>query len=595
MQVVLFFICSSSKQNGAMGLEDGTDNWQGQVRGMDARGLDAQGLDARGPAVASGMDKFEENIKSYGILLAHISGFAAVNAWGTLQQIVVHHIGLEQVHEQQIAALGVVFLAAFVMWLVLKVTSRARYRLYMADGETDEFEEKENELAKETEHDVVGITISFSLVQVVRFVFDGRMPNVEGVYKIEDDTVQPFRHVLFLLASSIVFALCVVNRPASFLMGRSAKRVRACLKITWSTSFAWSLYFANYWLVRVLFGQESGKMMATLTVVLALVCTSVAFFLIFGLEKLEEALQGGAGGGELDRSVHALILSLAVLVGFSWERSFDVSLDLIAERLSSTMLEGSHDSTGLVVFALACILCAVVLPAWKWFILPMDLKLERAHQERKAMEEDELTLTPRSALSSSSARNQPGRARPLLPQGKNGEYVRLPGTPPPRSRDTSPSRSSSTALQLPRSPRLAANMLVAPDIAMLHQRAEVLASQVASLRNLRLAAWPQMQGADVAVKCSEWLAKLEMEAGSLSLKLVDSKMSIEDQFAHQAQLEKDVLGMRMELHAAYLQFWGTPEAGGFNHLQNQVNQRFGTSEAGGFDRLQNQANQRFGY
>jgi hypothetical protein len=330
-------------------------------------------------------NKFEENIKSYGILLAHISGFASINFWCTLQQNVVHHVGLEQVWMQELVAFGVTLLSGFGMALVLIATSKARRSLYLVgDGIISEFEEKEDDLAKETEHDVVGMTISFSLIQVFRFFFDSELPNVEGNPPKDLASHDAYKRILCLLCSGLLFALLVMKRPSQFLIGNA--RVKDVLKITWSTSFAWSLYFANYWLVRVLFGPLSGSMEATMTVVLALVCTSVAFACIFALERLEDAHISN----DMDKGVATLILSLAILVGFSWERGFDVALDIIAKRVSGVAFSESEKGTGLVVLFLAIILSSIVLPAWRWYILPCELDLERSYQERRENEKKDI-------------------------------------------------------------------------------------------------------------------------------------------------------------------------------------------------------------
>merc|ERR1711966_535069 len=111
-----------------------------------------------------------------------------------------------------------------------------------------------------------------------------------------------------------------------------------------------------------------------------------------------------------------------------------------------------------------------------------------AAEESMQLSESPYKITSRDTLTAMSRGN--------APKGHNGEYVRLPGTPP-RSRDASPgpgSRLSPVRQQQPRSPRLAASLVSPPDISSLTQRAEALATQVASLRQLRTAPWPQDQG-----------------------------------------------------------------------------------------------------
>jgi hypothetical protein len=402
------------------------------------------------------------------------------------------------------------------------------------DGEIDELEEKQNDLVMEAEDDVIAITISFTLVQVIRFVCDHQMPNVEGVYEEDEDCRGPYRRVLSLVLVGAVFAALVMKKPIRFLKKRH-KRIVSWMKGIWSTGFAWSIYFANYWWVRVIFGHYDYKMVGSLNVCLALVNTCAAFLCIFVLERLEGVLQDQ----DIQKGVKKLNLSLAILVGFSWEKGFDVAIDLIGERVSSSVFgESARDGAGVIVLIISVVLCAMVLPAWKWFIFPIEQEFERR-----------LEVVARFG----SVRDI-GSMRGLdrgSPDGSNGDYIRLPGTPPPGARSMSPSRSLS-----PRSPTRPVSEIRVADMGSLRQRVDILSSHVAKLRALRLQSMPEEQGNDVAVKCTEWMSRLEAEATNLGVALVDSKLSIEEQMAHQAQMEKSVLEMRRELHAAYLQFWG---------------------------------------
>merc|ERR1719271_944739 len=125
---------------------------------------------------------------------------------------------------------------------------------------------------------------------------------------------------------------------------------------------AWSFLFWSEWQLYVL-GWES-------TVIGA--CIAIAFFLsflcfamVFVLSNLAERFKSNKLAR---RALGSLELALGILVGFSWERAFDVGFEEIEHKIH-------HDkrlqiSPVLCIVLLSTVLLVIVAPAWRLYILP---------------------------------------------------------------------------------------------------------------------------------------------------------------------------------------------------------------------------------
>merc|ERR1712151_206339 len=75
----------------------------------------------------------------------------------------------------------VVPISATGQFALQRVTNWIRYKVSMGDdGEEDEFEEMWDEETEECENDVMGLTLSFNLMQACRFLITSVLPNQEG-------------------------------------------------------------------------------------------------------------------------------------------------------------------------------------------------------------------------------------------------------------------------------------------------------------------------------------------------------------------------------------------------------------------------------
>eukprot|EP00971_Amphidinium_carterae_P062031 1228169-Amphidinium_carterae.1 len=92
------------------------------------------------------MKIMELNVKSWSVLFAHITGFAAINAVGSFQQNIFNGTPC--------SALIVVPVFFVIMFAIYKVYDVIRDKVSLGDdGELDEFEEKWDEEAEEAEND----------------------------------------------------------------------------------------------------------------------------------------------------------------------------------------------------------------------------------------------------------------------------------------------------------------------------------------------------------------------------------------------------------------------------------------------------------
>jgi len=80
------------------------------------------------------------------------------------------------------------------------------------------------------------------------------------------------------------------------------------------------------------------------------------------------------------KSMRSLILALGLLVGFLWERAFDIALVVVAEQPDRPVSRGTSATI------LTLVLVGVVLPAWKAYIMPLA-EDEEPHDTRKATDE----------------------------------------------------------------------------------------------------------------------------------------------------------------------------------------------------------------
>merc|ERR1719482_2455152 len=107
------------------------------------------------------MDRVKLNMKSWAILLSHMNGFAAISAWGAVQQAwLASSPGL---------SLLVLPLALAGTVLLHTLTTCVRRRITAADDHVDALEKAWEAEVVDAENDIAGLALSFLWVQSLRF------------------------------------------------------------------------------------------------------------------------------------------------------------------------------------------------------------------------------------------------------------------------------------------------------------------------------------------------------------------------------------------------------------------------------------------
>mmetsp|Transcript_7849 Transcript_7849/g.17235 ORF Transcript_7849/g.17235 Transcript_7849/m.17235 type:complete len:587 (-) Transcript_7849:256-2016(-) len=325
------------------------------------------------------MEMFQErNIKCFGILLAHISGFAAINAFGSMQQL---HFFKSNAFLSFLA----VPIAVGVLWAIFHLMNTLRTKVsHGDDGSIDEAEEKWDEETEEAEDDVFGLAVSFLLVQSLRFLLCGSLANEEGEEEEEVLLSHTKAQVILLFACAGLFAAAIFGfifymeeeeeegegegeekkeegeeKKEGEEGGGSEAAERSfeeAVLVSATMGFAWSVFYSCRWMLsRTSIGDDE----MGLAFLVAMSASLLAMFLIIPLDKLADM---DATGPRTDKAIIQIIRGLGILIGFAWEQCFDQAV--------ASLASGFGHAAGAVKLAMACFVVAIIVPAWHMYILP---------------------------------------------------------------------------------------------------------------------------------------------------------------------------------------------------------------------------------
>jgi len=320
------------------------------------------------------MKDVEINVKSLALLLSHVAGFSAINAWGSMQHVVFGR--------NPFVALLVLPIACFGLLFVYHGFDIFREHVSKSDdGEVDEYEEKWDEETEECENDVAGLSLSFLTVQAIRFAVGGHLPDTEGGEPLGLMRDHGLTQWLTLIGCGMVCgALGISLLYMEGLLSHDSAGYefkRRCLSICgdyFTFGNAWCLYYGVEW---ALSSQLVGSEEALLHVIISLFLSAVAFMMIFVLDKVIDNELVGEGS---EQAVETIILAFGVLVGFAWEQSFDAAVGVVADAM-----EGRFPKAGSKL-VMSMVLVIIVFPAWRFYILPLEQELaedaEEEHQDK---------------------------------------------------------------------------------------------------------------------------------------------------------------------------------------------------------------------
>eukprot|EP00928_Gymnodinium_smaydae_P087004 TRINITY_DN7136_c0_g1_i1.p1 TRINITY_DN7136_c0_g1~~TRINITY_DN7136_c0_g1_i1.p1 ORF type:complete len:531 (-),score=142.89 TRINITY_DN7136_c0_g1_i1:100-1692(-) len=326
-----------------------------------------------------------------GVIFAHVTGFAAMFGFAGLQEMHPFHGSFEM-------SLAVVGIAALALTVITFSGNKIRHAVEAREGASEDEMERYEENVEEAENDVFALTMGFIIMQVVRRGIVGHLPSFEP---IDEPKGISQAQTWLLLCFGLGFGVLTV--ASSWVMNNvlkkeiSSKRVIRYLSIAAavnSMSMAWCLLFWADWQIYEL-GFDGERVSGS--ILIALLLTAVSFAGVFVLDFIADRLAVGHGA----RSVRSLVLALGILVGFAWEKSFDIAMEDVAH---SGRLFGIPPT--LTTYIMGIVLCVVVLPAWRWYILPktVEEEAEKEPEESKGVEAKATKVAKKLPKAKSSSR-----------------------------------------------------------------------------------------------------------------------------------------------------------------------------------------------
>jgi len=318
------------------------------------------------------LDVRKRRMKCWGTLFAHMTGFAAINAGGTMQHLPGFNSG-------PLTTLIPIFVNQAFIVSLFAIFKQARDYLNaeaIRAGRPGRRAAMFSEEVMDSENDISCLAGSYMLVSSLRFLL---APHIQPNMLAEIAGATPW-HSVYLqyslgLAMSVVAVIVIVIK--SFVAsGPEAEEgiLARCLNILagmQGMAFAWACLFAS----RTVFLQtpaldEHGVGMKTISgrVLLALVLSLISTVVIFGLDFVGDFFKEKFPGKNLGPEIIDKIVSaFSILVGFSWEHAFDGGVEAIASTTKTPMITES---------ILAGLVFIVIVPAWRRHILYKSMVLQ---------------------------------------------------------------------------------------------------------------------------------------------------------------------------------------------------------------------------
>jgi hypothetical protein len=291
---------------------------------------------------------------------AHLSGFSAQSAFNTLMQA--------KPFRGSIGTAIIALLLSAVFLITLMHVNHLLQRKCIYPKLSKEVAHICSIGTRESDNEMLGLCIGFCVSQVLRFAVRGSLPgeiaHFNGTYF--KDICYGEAWLLFLFAVLCGFASCGILKLEAEYGKRKQHATMDCeryvefVRLSLLMSMAWNLLYCAEWNLVLMFGEHVLDRKELKHVILALVISYFTMVIIFGLDVLANKLRSPI----MLQAGRLLGKSFGLAVAFSWEITFDVSVDTIAD---SEEIDVSGTAMKIVM---AIFLIALVAPAWMKYILP---------------------------------------------------------------------------------------------------------------------------------------------------------------------------------------------------------------------------------
>jgi len=345
-------------------------------------------------------------------LIAHMAGFASIGAGGSMQQSEFFNRG-------PVVCFIPVLVTLLVLIAFFQLSALYREKLRqeaVSFGRKGRRAKMVHEAVGEAENDILSLAASFLTVQVIRFAITGQLPNAEGLEEpVKFDLTLWHVSVLAGVGFGFCIACMLIARGRSMMAGGAqgqghgnkeeeeeegvSVRILEVLMSTVAMCFAWCALICVRWAwelhpflgIKVL--SIIGRIM------LALILSLLTFLVVYVLDSIHDRLRASEADTKTsEHAISAIIGAVSVLVGFSWEHSFDGAVTAVAD-LNQEYPQCTKFVLGICVFGF-------LLRPWRRYILMRSLQLESLKTEREKsvnkMVKDQQESTHRTEASTSS-------------------------------------------------------------------------------------------------------------------------------------------------------------------------------------------------
>jgi hypothetical protein len=301
-----------------------------------------------------------ESAKSMGGLLAHITAFAAIHFFQDIHSTLESEFGL-----------GVLAVPiGFVVFLVLLFSAaRVRFMIIMSDGTASPDEEVWEHSVREAEDDAMALCISNLIALTVQIAVEGPVPE----HHHTGGQIVTMVCSGFAALSVMIALACYEEKMKEEHHGHGhgdhsalpTHRLMEIVQLTASFTFAWCMLCSSTWST-MLMAHHLDWTHIWMEVVEAIFVSLTCVFIIRMLDIVADMESTGAA---VDAVIKDCVLSFGVLIGFTWEHPFDLGVEEIAAGFGERY-------EAVVQFGLCTIIAAIVLPAYKWYIVPTVFHLQ---------------------------------------------------------------------------------------------------------------------------------------------------------------------------------------------------------------------------
>jgi len=295
-------------------------------------------------------------LAAWGLIGAHMIGFCAVEAYGSLQTI-QPGVGW---------CIAVVFIAigSFVVMCVL--FALIRWMVVNMDSEICKGDDAFELQCEHTEHEFIAFALGFLMSVVMRYFVIEKLPDLHAVPKGRTDEDIMLLFIFMVMFTVVVIFISILEHTCNSKLNRLAHRFFAILELTAAMTMGWCLCFLGKWAFWYHTDGQGWNGQGDVTggrLAMVLLFTIGSFFSVAVLDWFSSKCAC------LEAALDALSQSFVLNIGLAYEGLFMSAFDDVGYQYND-------DSTRkvLATSAIACAVCAIVIPPWVLYILPHSIQ-----------------------------------------------------------------------------------------------------------------------------------------------------------------------------------------------------------------------------